>query len=160
MVPIASLLEAAFDAQMALIGRQVGISGWMQIDQQKINRFAQATDDFQYIHINPEEAARRSPYGGVIAHGFLTLSLASRFSGEVLKPLPGQIAGVNYGLNRVRFVGPVRVNEFVRGRFRLLSVRKHPAGGLMRELEFIVDIRGREKPALVATWLILGLFET
>ncbi len=152
-------VEAALQAQTPFVGQTIGTSGWVCIDQGMIDLFAESTDDHQYIHVDPNKASRCSPYSGTVAHGFLTLSLASRFSREALEPVPGQIAGLNYGLDKVRFISPVRSGDLVRGHFRLKSVRVHRQNGLLRTLGLEVEIKGRTKPALVADWLIMGLFE-
>ena len=99
-------IEAALHVQKRLVGQTIGTSGWVCVDQDMIDLFAESTNDHQYIHVDPVKARRCSPYSGTIAHGFLTMSLASRFSREALEPVPGQIAGLNYGLDKVRFVSP------------------------------------------------------
>ena len=159
MNPGAVGLEAALRAQKQLVDHTIGISGWVRVDQDMIDLFAESTHDHQYIHVDPVKARRCSPYSGTIAHGFLTLSLASRLSREALEPVPGQVAGLNYGLDKVRFVSPVHSGDLVRGHFRLKSVRIHQRNGLLRTLGLEVEIKDRQKPALVADWLILGLFE-
>lgn len=152
-------VDAAFNAQKQLVGQTAGTSGWVCIDQEMIDLFAESTDDHQYIHVDPDKAKRCSPYSGTIAHGFLTLSLASRLSREALTPVPGQVAGLNYGLDKVRFISPVHSGDLVRGHFHLKSVRVHRGNGLLRTLGLEVEIKGRQKPALIGDWLILGLFE-
>ncbi len=152
-------IEATLREQIQLVGQTIGTSGWVCVDQDMIDLFAKSTDDHQYIHVDPVKARRYSPYSGTIAHGFLTLSLMSRLSREALEPVPGQIAGLNYGLDKVRFVNPVHSGDLVRGHFCLKSVRIHRRNGLLRTLGLEVEIKDRQKPALVADWLILGLFE-
>ena len=157
MNPGTAGIEAVLHAQKQMLGQIIGTSGWICVDQEMIDLFAKATDDHQYIHVDPDRARRHSPYSGTIAHGFLTLSLASRLSRDALAPVPGQVAGLNYGLDKVRFVAPVHSGDQVRGHFQLKSVRIHQGNGLLRTLGLKVEIRDRQKPALVADWLILGL---
>ena len=152
-------LDTALHTQRRLVGKEIGVSGWISVTQEMIDRFADVTCDRQFIHTDPARAARESPYGGTIAHGFLTLSLASRLSREALDAVPGQTAGLNYGLNRVRFLTPVRSGDRIRGRFRLSSVRRHKTYGLLRKFALAIEIENRAKPAMVADWLILGLFK-
>ncbi len=159
MCPGAVGVDAAFHAQKQLVGQTVGISRWICVNQEMIDLFAESTGDRQYIHVDPDKARRCSPYSGTIAHGFLTLSLASRLSREALSPIPGQVAGLNYGLDKVRFVSPVHSGDLVRGHFLLKSVRVHRGSGLLRTLGLTVEVKGRRKPALIGEWLILGLFE-
>lgn len=129
------------------VGRDVGVSGWVRVDQDIIDRFAQATGDLQWIHVDPERASQ-SPYGQTIAHGFLTLSLLPWMRAGVMV-LDGAAATINYGLNRVRFMAPVRVGSVVRGRFALQSIA--PASqGMLLTWQATVEIRGQEKPACVA----------
>ncbi len=153
-------LDAALRSQRELVGREVGASGWVIVSQAMIDRFADVTHDRQFIHTDPARAALESPFGGTIAHGFLTLSLASRLSREAIDAMPGQTAGLNYGLDRVRFMTPVRSGDRIRGRFRLASVRRHKSNGLLRKIALTIEIENCARPAMVADWLILGLFET
>lgn len=136
------------------IGQEVGISGWIEIDQSMINLFADATMDHQFIHVDPERA-RVGPFGGTIAHGFLSLSLLSHMNYEALPPLEGVEMGVNYGMNRLRFLAPVRAGQRVRGRFVLRDVARKAANQLLTTYDVTVEIEGSEKPALVAEWLTL-----
>ena len=122
------------------------------MDQERINEFADATEDRQFIHIDPEAAAR-TPFGGTIGHGFLTLSMLSRMAAEAM-PVPDSIKmAVNYGLDRVRFIAPVRSGKRIRGRFRLDSVDEKAPGQLLLRHTVTVEIEGEEKPALTAEWL-------
>ena len=102
-----SATDNAFAEAEARLGTEIGVSNWITVDQQMINEFAETTKDDQWIHVDPERAAAETPFGGAIAHGFLTLSLASRFSYDCLPPLPGQVMGINYGFNSLRFLSPV-----------------------------------------------------
>lgn len=135
------------------IGKEVGVTDWFEIDQQRINQFADATGDHQYIHVDPERAAQ-TPFGTTIAHGFLTLSLLSMFTSKNggIK-LENAVMGINYGLDKVRFINPVKVGSNIRARFELVSAEeKKPKHYLMKH-NVTVEIEGEEKPALIAEWL-------
>jgi acyl dehydratase len=136
----------------SLIGQEVGVSRWIEIDQARIDAFAKITEDEQFIHVDPE-AAKATPFGGTIAHGFLTLSLASAMSYDAVKPLEGVVMGVNYGFDKLRFLAPVPAGSKVRGRFRLLSAEDKGGGRWLLKHELTVEIEGSEKPALIAEWL-------
>ncbi len=140
----------------ALEGTELGVSSWLTIDQTRIDGFAEATEDRQFIHVNPEAAAL-TPFGGTVAHGFLSLSLLSRMAVEVLCVPPSLRMVVNYGLDRVRFIAPVRSGKRVRGRFRLDCVEERAAGQLLIRHHAIVEIEDEDKPALTADWLALLL---
>lgn len=135
-----------------LIGTEVGVSRWFEIDQARIDAFADITEDRQFIHVDPEQA-RQTPFGGTIAHGFLTLSLASAMSYDAVKPLEGVVMGVNYGFDKLRFLAPVPVGSKVRGRFKLLSAEDKGGGRWLLKHELTVEIEGGDKPALIAEWL-------
>jgi acyl dehydratase len=135
------------------IGREVGVTDWFEIDQERINKFADATGDHQYIHVDPERAAQ-TPFGTTIAHGFLTLSLMSMLAGTngSIK-LENAVMGINYGLDKVRFVNPVKVGSKIRARFELVSAdEKKPKHYLLKH-KVTIEIDGEEKPALIAEWL-------
>lgn len=140
----------------SLIGTEIGVSKWILVDQARIDAFAEITEDRQFIHIDPV-AAKQTPFGGTIAHGFLTLSLASAMSYDAVKPLDGVVMGVNYGFDKLRFLAPVPAGSNIRGRFKLLSAEDKGAnGGVTRWLlkhELTVEIEGADKPALIAEWL-------
>jgi acyl dehydratase len=146
-VPIASL-----DAIRARVGQEVGVSGWLIVDQPRIDAFADATEDRQFIHIDAAAAAQ-TPFGGTIAHGFLTLSLLSRMAAEAMSVPDGLRMAVNYGLDRVRFLAPVRSGKRVRGRFVLDSIEEKAAGQILMRHNVTVEIEGEDKPALTALWL-------
>ena len=139
-----------------LIGQEIGVSRWITVDQARIDAFAEITEDRQFIHIDPVAAAQ-TPFGGTIAHGFLTLSLLSAMTYDAVPPLEGVVMGVNYGFDKLRFLAPVPAGSKVRGRFKLLSAEdKGPMGGGTRWLlkhEVTVEIQAAEKPALIAEWL-------
>lgn len=146
-MPFASLAEIH-----SRIGEEVGVSGWISIDQARIDAFADATEDRQFIHVDPAAAAE-TPFGGTIAHGFLTLSLLSRMGAEAMLLPEGLKMAVNYGLERVRFLAPVHSGRRVRGRFTLDSVEEKAPGQLLMRHTVTMDIEGEEKPALSAEWL-------
>ena len=134
------------------IGEEVGVSSWVLIDQARIDAFAGATDDRQFIHVDPEAAAQ-TPFGGTVAHGFLTLSLLSRMGAEAMLLPEGIRMAVNYGLERVRFLAPVKSGSRLRGRFRLDLVEEKAPGQILMRHNVTVEIEGKAKPALTADWL-------
>jgi acyl dehydratase len=138
----------------SLIGAEVGLSSWIEIDQARINAFAQATLDWQSIHVDPE-TAKTSVFGGTIAHGFLTLSLLSAMAQEALPAIESATTGVNFGINNLRFVAPVRSGKRVRGRFVLMAVSDRSPGVVQATLGVQVEIENEAKPAIVAEWVVL-----
>jgi len=135
------------------VGKEVGLTDWIEIDQNRINQFADATGDHQYIHIDPERAAQ-TPFGTTIAHGFLTLSLMSMLSSQNggIK-LENSVMGINYGLDKVRFINPVKVNQKIRARFELASAEEKKPNHYLMKHNVTIEIEGEEKPALIAEWL-------
>lgn len=150
-------IDAALATLTGQIGTEVGVSNWITVDQAMIDRFADVTHDDQWIHIDPKRAAQ-TPFGGTIAHGFLTLSLASRFAYDCFPMLSGQTMGINYGFNRLRFLSPVRAGSRLRGRFTLTDVAQRSATELMRTMALTIEVEGTNTPALVAEWLALAVF--
>ena len=144
----------------SLIGTEVGVSRWIEIDQPRIDAFAKLTEDEQFIHVDPD-MAKHTPFGGTIAHGFLTLSLGSAMIYDSVKPVDGVVMGVNYGFDRLRFLAPVKAGRRVRGRFVLKNAEnKGSDGGVTRWLlthEMTVEIEGEPKPALIADWLSMQM---
>ena len=134
------------------VGEEIGVSGWLTIDQNRIDEFAAATDDHQFIHVDPEAAAR-TPLGGTIGHGFLSLSMLSRMAADAVLVPDNIKMALNYGLDRVRFIAPVKSGKRIRGRFRLDSVDEKAPGQLLLRHTVTVEIEGEEKPALTAEWL-------
>jgi acyl dehydratase len=130
------------------VGEEVGVSPWLHVTQERIDTFAKAIDDFQFIHVDPERA-RQTPFGGTIAHGFLTLSLLSHLSEQY----SDRRVGVNYGLNRVRFTSPVPAGARVRARFTLAKYEPIEGNGVQVTWNTVVEIEGHDKPALVAEWI-------
>lgn len=138
------------------VGKEVATSDWLTVDQDRIDRFADATGDHQWIHVDPARAQRESPFGAAIAHGFLTLSLLSKFLGDSIAFASARM-GVNYGLNRVRFTAPVPVGARVRARLRLRQLEDiDPQGqthGVQMTWDVTLEREGSDKPCLVAEWL-------
>ena len=132
------------------VGKEVAVTDWLTVTQQRIDDFAKASDDYQWIHVDPERAAK-SPYGSTIAHGFLTMSLLSRFIYEATE-IKSVRMGINYGMNRLRFVSPVKVNAEIRARFTLASV-EDLKDGVQTIWTVVIEIKGSEKPALIAEWV-------
>ncbi len=140
-----------FDSAAALeaeVGKEVAVSDWVAITQQRVNLFAEATDDPQWIHVDEERAQRESPFGGTIAHGYLTLSLLPRFF-EAEVAFPFAKMSINYGTNKVRFPSPLRVGQRIRGRFALLAVEHH-ADCVQSVWKYTVEQEGNDKPVCVA----------
>lgn len=135
-----------------LIGQQIGTSEWITVDQERINTFADVTEDHQFIHIN-EAAAKMTPFGGTIAHGFLTLSLLSKFAEGAGLVIEGVKMGVNYGFEKVRFLAPVPSGSKVRAHFTLKDATEKKPGQFLITYEVTVEIEGADKPALIADWL-------
>jgi acyl dehydratase len=142
-----------------LVGREVGLSRWFLIDQKRIDAFANATEDWQFIHIDPE-AAKATPFGATIAHGFLTLSMLSAMAYDALPKVAGVAMGVNYGFEKVRFVAPVRAGRRIRGRFRLETLTPRSGREWQSRKALTVEIEGEDKPALVAEWLSRYVMES
>jgi acyl dehydratase len=133
------------------IGEEIAVSPWLEVSQARIDKFAEAIEDFQWIHVDPKRA-RTSPFGGTIAHGFLTLSLLSHLA-EMTFSVAERKMGINYGLNRVRFTSPVPAGSRVRARFKLAGFEKLDGDGVQLTWDVTVEIEGAQKPALVAEWL-------
>jgi acyl dehydratase len=124
-----------------------------------IDQFANATDDHQFIHVDPERAARETPFGGTIAHGFLSLSLLSTFAFETLHPIEGAGMGINYGFDGVRFQAPIKTGARVRARFVLADLNVRPSGWIQSSYDVTIEIENSRKPALTARWLTLTVLE-
>lgn len=142
------------DNVRSLIGSELGVSEWIGIDQARINAFADTTEDHQYIHVDPARAAQ-TPFGGTIAHGFLTLSLLPRMMQDVGAGMEGAVMGINYGFDKVRFLAPVKVDSRVRARAKLLDAQEKAPGQFLIKQEITVEIENETKPALVAEWLTM-----
>ncbi|MEF2073695.1 MaoC family dehydratase [Consotaella aegiceratis] len=134
------------------------VSNWLTVDQTMIDRFADATHDHQFIHVDPARAKAETPFGGTIAHGFLTLSLLSALAYDVLPAVEHTRMGVNYGFESVRFITPVKSGARVRGRFRLVGLTER-AVSVQSAWEAAVEVEGAAKPALTAHWITLAMLE-
>jgi len=148
----------SLDAYQEMVGHEVGVSSWHLVDQSRINAFADVIEDHQFIHIDPERAKRETPFGTTVAHGFLTMSLMSVMSYEVMPVIEGTTMGVNYGFDKLRFISPVRAGSRVRGRFTLMEATRRKPKELLSRTNVTVEIEGEAKPALVADWLGLIYF--
>ncbi|MBY0305557.1 MAG: MaoC family dehydratase [Sphingomonas sp.] len=140
----------------AVIGTEVGLSKWITIDQSMIDRFADLTDDHQFIHVDTDRAAK-TPMGGTIAHGFLTLSMLGGLATVADIGMAGATMGFNYGFNKIRFITPVRSGSRVRARFTLIAMEERSPGQWMATMGVSVEIEGQDKPALTAEWLTLTI---
>ena len=144
IVPIADIRDR--------VGKEIGVSSWLTMDQHRIDEFAESTEDRQFIHVDPQAAAQ-TPFGTTIAHGFLSLSMLSRMAADAMLVPDSMRMAVNYGLDRVRFIAPVKSGKRIRGRFRLDSIEEKAPGQLLLRHTVTVEIEGEEKPALTAEWL-------
>lgn len=145
-------------AYQAMVGKEIGVSSWHLIDQPRIDTYADVIEDHQFIHVDPERAKKETTFGTTIAHGFLTMSLLSIMSYEVMPVIAGTTMGVNYGFDKLRFVSPVRSGKRVRGRFVLAEAKLRKPNELQSRTNVAVEIEGEDKPALVAEWLGLIYF--
>ncbi|TFV76422.1 MaoC family dehydratase [Bradyrhizobium frederickii] len=147
------------EAYQAMVGKEIGVSSWHLIDQPRIDTYADVIEDHQFIHVDPERARKETAFGSTIAHGFLTMSLLSIMSYEVMPVIAGTTMGVNYGFDKLRFISPVRAGKRIRGRFVLAEAKLRKPNELQSRTNVTVEIEGEDKPALVAEWLGLIYFE-
>ena len=150
---MAAVIVDTPDSLKEYVGKEIGVSEWFLVTQERIAQFAEATEDRQWIHLDRERAERESPFGATIAHGFLTLSLISQFMKDVIQVRSGVGMAINYGLNRVRFPAPVRAGSKIRARATLLSV-KEVSGAYEASFSVTVESEGGEKPCCVAESLV------
>ena len=141
-----------------LVGTELGLSEWHTVDQKQIDAFAHATNDHQFIHIDPERARRETPFGGTIAHGFLSLSVLPAMAYATMPTLNGAAMSINYGFDKIRFLTPVRAGKRVRARFVLSEVTMKSPKELLARTATTLEIEGEDKPALVADWLGMHFF--
>lgn len=134
-----------------LVGKEIGVSQWIEISQKRINTFAENTEDMQWIHIDPEKSARESPYKTTIAHGFLVLSMASQIAYQILE-IKEVGMSINYGLNKVRFTNAVLSGSHIRGRITMQEYKAIP-GGARYIMNLVFEIKGQERPACIAEWV-------
>jgi acyl dehydratase len=150
-----AIAEYSMATAAQFVGRELGTSDWVAVDQERIGRFADCTGDHQWIHVDVDRAQRESPFGGPIAHGYLTLSLAAPLAMAVGVIPPDAAAGLNYGLDKVRFIAPVKAGARVRNRVSLLAAEPQSGGRLLLKLQCTLEIEGEAKPALVAEILCM-----
>lgn len=143
----------------AQVGGEPRYSRWFTIDQKRIDAFAEVTEDWQFIHCDPEKAAREAPFGGTIAHGFLSLSMLSAMVYDADPELEGVAMGINYGFNRIRFTHPVKAGQKVRAKFTTLKVDEKSPTNIVKTTKVEVEIDGEQRPALTAEWLGLSILE-
>jgi acyl dehydratase len=146
------------EAYRSMVGQEIGVSSWHLVDQSRIDVYADVIEDHQFIHVDPERAKRETVFGTTIAHGFLTMSLLSIMSYEVMPLVEGVTMGVNYGFDRLRFISPVKSGSRVRGRFTLTEATLRKPGELLSRTAVAVEIEGEKRSALVADWLGLLYF--
>lgn len=151
--------EISLSEVQSLVGQEIGVSKWITVDQTMIDAFAGATDDHQFIHVDPVRAAAETPFGGTIAHGFLTLSLLSAMNYDCLPKIREQTMGINYGFEKVRFLTPVKCGKRIRGHFVLSEARFRGAGMMMTTYDVSIEIEGERKPALTANWMTIIQFD-
>jgi acyl dehydratase len=144
----------SLDSLKELVGQEVAVTDWFTMTQDRIQAFADTTLDHNWIHVDVERAKHESPFKAPIAHGFLTLSMLAHFMYEAVGVKSGVRFGVNYGMNKVRFVSPVRVDSKMRARFTLLSLKEVEPKGLEATYNATIECEGSEKPACVAEWLV------
>ncbi len=142
------------DELKSYTGKEIGVSEWFTLDQEKINRFADVTEDHMFLHVNPEMAAA-TPFGGTIAHGLFTLSMVPVMAYQAMPGVSGTKMGVNYGYNKVRFMAPVKSGKRIRGRFVVKGVEPQDGGRMQILQDVTVEIEGESKPALAAEWITM-----
>ena len=147
------------EAFHAAIGEEVGVSRWFDMPQSRIDQFADVTEDWQFIHIDPNRAAAETPFGGAIAHGFLSLSLLSAMAYDALPEVEAKTMGVNYGFDKLRFLSPVPAGSKVRARFTVMEAEERRPGELTLKYAVAMEIEGESKPALAAEWLTRQYFQ-
>lgn len=146
----------SIEEMQAKLGTEIGVSPWIVVTQDRIDKFADATDDHQFIHVDPVRAAE-TPFGGTIAHGFLSLSLLSTMAYAAIPRLRDMEMGINYGFDSVRFVSPVKSGARVRGRFTLADFTVRPSGWAQMTYDVSIEIEDLKKPALTARWITLAV---
>ena len=140
------------------LGSEVGLSDWVTVDQERINKFAKLTEDEQFIHIDPERASKETPFGGTVAHGFLTLSMLVKLAESALPKIKDVKFTINYGFDKIRFIYPVAANSNLRARFILKEVEERSLTQIMTKWDVSVELKNVERPAIVATWVNLLMF--
>ena len=149
--------DITLDAYKAMVGQEIGVSRWFEIKQERIDQFADVTEDHQFIHVDPERA-KQTPFGGTVAHGFLTVSLLAPMAFDAQPTISNTAMVINYGFDRIRLIAPVSAGSRIRGHFVLKEVIDRGPKEIMARTEVTVEIEGGGKPALVADWLGLTRF--
>ena len=150
--------ECSITEMKKSLGSEVGLSDWVVINQERINKFAKLTEDEQFIHIDPERASKETPFGGTVAHGFLTLSMLVKLAESALPKIKDVKFTINYGFDKIRFIYPVAANSNLRARFILKEVEERSLTQIMTKWDVSVEIKNVERPAIVATWVNLLMF--
>jgi acyl dehydratase len=150
--------ECSITELKKFLGSEVGLSDWVVINQERINKFAKLTEDEQFIHIDPERASKETPFGGTVAHGFLTLSMLVKLAESALPKIKDVKFTINYGFDKIRFIYPVAANSNLRARFILKEVEERSLTQIMTKWDVSVEIKNVERPAIVATWVNLLMF--
>jgi acyl dehydratase len=150
--------QVPLETYQKMVVKEVGVSSWHVVDQKRIDRYADVIEDHQFIHVDPDRAKKETSFGTTIAHGFLTMSLLSIMSYEVMPVVEGTTMSVNYGFDRLRFISPVRSGSRVRGRFTLTEASLRKPKELLSRTSVSVEIEGEQKPALAADWIGLIYF--
>jgi acyl dehydratase len=158
-MPQHAIEPIALEVLSTFVGKEVGLSPWRQVTQEMIDRFADATDDHQFIHVDPERAKAETPFGGTIAHGFLLLALLSPMTYETLPPLVGAGMAINHGFDKLRFSSPVKSGARVRTRFILAELNARPSGMVQIGYDVTMEIENSLKPALTARWQMIAVME-
>lgn len=140
------------------VGKEIGVSRWIAIDQSRIDAFGKLTEDLYFIHMDPERAKKETPFGGAIAHGFLTLSMLSAMAYDALPDLEGRTMGMNYGFDKIKFLSPVPAGSRVRAHFVVGAATAKSDRELVIRYDVTVEIEGKPKPALAAEWLTIAFF--
>ena len=148
----------SLESYQGMVGKEIGVSSWHLLDQGRIDSYADVIEDHQFIHVDPERAKKETVFGNTVAHGFLTMSLLSIMSYEVMPVIQGTTMGVNYGFDKLRFISPVRAGSRVRGRFVLTEAKLRKPKELQSRTNVTVESEGQDKPAIVADWLGLIYF--
>jgi acyl dehydratase len=150
-------LRVPFEQAEEYVGKQVGLTKWFLVDQKRMNKFAEATGDYQFIHIDKERTHRETCFDGTIAHGMLTISLLTTFATAASLKIEGTRQCIIYGMDNVRFLNPVRIGSRIRGRFILASASERRPGEILLRHSVTIEIENEEKPALLADWLVLSI---
>jgi acyl dehydratase len=151
------LVEYTISELKKLTGQEVGLSEWITIDQDRINKFAKITEDEQFIHVDPTRASQETPFGGTIAHGFLTLSMLAKLAESAQPKIKGIKIKINYGFDKIRFISPVAAGSLIRAGFTLSELTEQTPKKIMTKWNVSIEIKSKTKPAIIANWINLLL---